>query len=217
MVHFLVHGDDQKYVGPFSDCIRNISRGSKFSDAWDHSIGASEGFEDRWKTWWLAQPESPTRTLYGKAAVATMTSFVARAFAARQTFNDFEAFHAAVEDDSLKINPDDWLPRSLIVTAFRLYGNAPNWEIKTGTNRQPTVELTLSDGIRVSGSFVLNGARVEQVNVVVDDMANTLKESQTLLDAGKKEQARALVQAKLKEIPTSVMAMDARKFLQACR
>ena len=73
----------KKYVAPFSDCIREISQGKQFPQAWDQTIGPIDGFEDRWKTWWLAQPESPTRVLYGKAAVATMTSFVARAFAAK--------------------------------------------------------------------------------------------------------------------------------------
>jgi len=52
MVHFLVHGDDQKYLDPFSDCIREISKGRQFVQVWDHTIGPTDGFEDRWKTWW---------------------------------------------------------------------------------------------------------------------------------------------------------------------
>ena len=59
-----------------------------------------------------------------------MTSFVARASAEKQTFTSFDDFHAAVDDDKLKINPDDWLPLSLITTAFRLYGNGPKWELQ---------------------------------------------------------------------------------------
>jgi hypothetical protein len=217
MVHFLVHGNDQKYQGAFSDCIREISAGKSFDTAWADTLGPADGFDQQWKNWWLNQPKSPTSTLYGKAAVATMTSFVARASAARQTFTDFDAFHAAVDGDSLKMDPGDWLPRSLIVTAFRLYGAEPGWELQSVPGRQPAVHLTLADGIRLSGSFVLQGSRVEKVTVDVDDMALRMAEAQALLDSGKKAEAKAMLQASLRELPKSAMADDARKMLQKCR
>jgi Protein of unknown function (DUF1570) len=217
MVHFLVHADDQKYQVPFSNCIREISKGRPFDRAWVDTLGSTDGFEQRWKDWWLTQPKNPTAMLYGKAAASTMTSFVARAFVEKQTFADFEAFHAAVDDDKLKISDDDWLPHTLIVSNFRLYGDAPHWELQNPPGKQPMVELTLTDGTRLTGSFVLRGSHVESVNVDIDDMAPALKDAQALLDAGKKDQARAMVQAKLHDIPKSALAADARKFLQTCR
>ncbi len=215
MVHFLVHGDDQKYQAAFTACIREISRGSTFDQAWNDTVGKTDGFEDRWKNWWLAQPESPTKTLYGQAAVSTMTSFIARAYGAKQSFSNFDEFQAAVDSDTLKINPDDWLPRSLIVNALRLYGSTPNWVLKPAANKQPTVQLTLADDTVLTGTFILRGSRVEQVNVQIDDMARILKDAQALLDAHQKEQAMALVIAGLKEIPKSAMTAEARKFLQS--
>jgi hypothetical protein len=217
MVHFLVHGDDQKYQAAFSNCIREISKGKTFNTAWIDTIGPTDGFEDRWKKWWSGQPESPTSLLYGKAAVATMTSFIARAYTSRQTFSSFEAFQAAVNDGSLKIKSDDWLPRSLIVTAFRNYGTAPHWELQSPQNKQPTLELTLIDGTRLTGWFTLRGNRVDHVNVEIDDMVRILKDAQALLDAGKKNEARVMVQSALKNIPRSALVTEAKQFLQTCR
>jgi hypothetical protein len=219
MVHFLVQGDEQRYQGPFSSCICEVSAGTPFTTAWSDTIGSTDGFEDRWKQWWLGQPKSPTRVLYGRAAVATMTSYVARAFAEKQTFADFKDFESAVDNDTLKMNPDDWLPRSLIVTAFKLYGAVPGWELKAGPLKaglpqQPIVQLTLSDNTRITGSFTLRGKRIDQVNVDVDDMATVLAQAQQLLAAGKKDQAKEVIKAGLRNMPKSAMAADAKKLLR---
>jgi hypothetical protein len=217
MVHFLVYGDDQKYQQAFGDCIREISSGHPFDVAWTDTMGPVDGFDQKWKDWWLKLPTSPTSTLYGRAAVATMTSFVARAFAAKQSFTDFAEFRSTVDGNSLKNVPNDWLPRSLIVTAFRLYGSQPGWELHSPAGKLPTVELTLLDGTRLTGSFTLHDARVEKVTVEVDDMIRILAEAKTLLDSGKKDKARALVQTALADNPKSALAGDARRFLRSFR
>ena len=217
MVYFLVHGDDQKYQGQLANCVREISQGKSADQAWNDAMATNVDLQERWRTWWISQPANPTTTLYGRATVATMTSFIARAYAEKQSFADFEAFHAAVDAGSLKINPDDWLPNSLITTAFRLYGTAPRWELQTAANKQPLLILTLTDGTRVTGSFTLHGDRVDQIKVDVDDMAKVLKDAQALLDQNKKQQAKDLVLAAIRSNPKSVMIADARKFLQSCR
>jgi hypothetical protein len=217
MVHFLVYGDDGKYTDPFSQCIAEMSRGKPFNNAWQQALGPADTFEERWKNWWTSQPESPTRLLYARAVVATMTSFVARASVRRQTFANFDEFRAAVDNNTLKINPDDWLPPALIKTNMRLYGSLPNWEITSAPNKRPTVNLTLYDGTRATGSFTLRGSKVDQVNVDIDDMAMVLKQAQTLLDEGKKEPALAMVLAAIRRIPKSAMIADAKKFLRANR
>jgi hypothetical protein len=221
MVHFLVHGEDQKYQPGFSDCIRAMANGGLFDEAWNSSLPPVDLFEQRWKTWWTALPERPTTVLYGKAAVATMTSFVARAYASKQTFSDFAAFRSAVDKDQLKINPDDWLPRSLIVNAFRVYGDGLHWELITSadksTSRFPKVALTLEDSTRLVGSFTLSGNRVDKVTVEIDNMAEILKDAQSLADAGHKEKARVMVQSAIRDIPSSSMIADAKKFLQSLR
>jgi hypothetical protein len=217
MVHFLVYGDDGKYQQAFSQCIREISQGAPFDRAWLDTLGPADGFEQRWKAWWMAQPASPTHVLYARAAVATMTSFVARAYVQKQTFGTFDAFKSAVEDDRLQASTQDWLPPSLIKDAIRNYGEAPGWEISTEQNKQPMVSFTIEDGTRVTGSFVLRGLMVDKVNVDVDDMAKVLKAAQDLADAGKKDQAREMVQAALRDHPKSVLVADAKRFLQSLR
>jgi hypothetical protein len=217
MVHFLVHGDDGKYQAGLSACIAGISHGENFNRAWNDSIGPADGFESRWKDWWMKQPESPTRPLYLRAAVATVTSYVARGFVAKQTFGDFGDFKSAVESDQLKSLPDDWLPPGLIRDTIRLYGDLPNWEISAGANKQPVVALTLFDGTRATGTFSLLGQKVDRVDVDLDDLANVLKQAQAMAEDGQKQQAKQLVLASLREHPKSPAAADARRFVQSIK
>ena len=226
MVHFLVHADGGRYAPAFSACIRQISAGKPFDVAWRTTIGPADGFEDRWKAYWLAQPRSPTHDLYVRATVATLTSFLARATAERQAFPDLSAFVTAADDDRLRMAADDWLPHSLLagaLTAAHLdHGTADtaattdgHWELKAG--RQPTLADVLTDGTRLTGWFTLNGTFVAAVNVEVDDLARVIAAATALRDAGKKEQARAMVQAAMRACPRSVAAADARSFLKTCR
>ncbi len=217
MVHFLVHGDDAKYQDAFGRCIAEISTGKPFARAWQDTLGPPDEFQARWKSWWLSQPKSPTRILYARAAVATMTSYVARAWTQKQTFSSFDEFKSAVDAGTLKISDNDWLPPALIQNTVRLYGSLPGWEISPGVNKQPTVSLTLPDVSGVIGSFTLRGQMIDQVNVTVDDLPSVLKDAQTQAQAGRKTVARTMVQSALRQNPTSPAAIDARKFLQSLR
>jgi hypothetical protein len=214
MVHYFVAGDDGKYQAAFSQCIKGISSGKSFESAWMETLGPANDFEPRWKDWWMHQPQSPTRLLYLRAAVATVTSYVARAYVARQTFSMFDDFKTAVDSDTLKNLPDNWLPPRLIKDTVRLYGDLPNWQISTVANQPPIVSLTMFDGTRATGTFTIHGTTIAQVNVDIDDLAKVLKEAHVLLDAGQKDQARKLVADSLKDHPQSPQAIDAKQFLQ---
>jgi hypothetical protein len=217
MVHFLVHGDDEKYQSAFGQCIASLSRGRDFNRAWLDTLGSADGFETRWKDWWTKQPESPTRPLYLRAAVATVTSYVARAYVAKQTFGSFDDFKSAVDSNGLKSLPEDWLPPELIQDTVRLYGELPNWEITTGSNKQPMVALSVADGMRATGSFTLSGQMVNRVDVDLDDLAKVLKDAQAMLDVGQKQDAKQRVLESLKNHPKSPAAADARKWLQSIK
>ncbi len=217
MVHFMVHGDDEKYQPGLTGYIRDICQGRNADSAWNTNLAVNGDLQERWRTWWTGQPENPTMRLYGRAAVATMTSFIARAYAEKQTFTDFAAFHAAVDTHSLKIGADDWLPDSLITTAFRIYGDGPHYALQTAPNKQPILEAKLTDGTVVTGTFVLQGGKVQQVKVDVDDLAPVLNDAKTLLDQGQKEQARIMVVNAIRSEPKSALINEARKFLQGCR
>ena len=241
MVHFLVHGDGGKYAPAFSQCIREIANGHKsFDTAWADTIGPVDGFEDRWKAYWLEQPRSPTHDLYARATVATLTSFLARATAAKQTFPDLAAFAAAADGNALKVLPDDWLPHSLLAGALTdshldhpaddaaaqaddtaQTGSADpkpdRYEYRVGPNHQATLTCVLADGTRLTGWFKLNGTRVGAVNVESDDTAKVLAAAAVLRDENKKAEARAMVQNALRQNPRSALAGDARAFLKTCR
>lgn len=120
MVHFLAHGDGGIYQQPFEEYMNLIGHGRSSEEAWSLKFrNDSDGFERQWKAYWSKLPANPTSELYAKATVATLTSFLARASAQRQTFGDFEEFMRDAADGSLKCSPDDWLPPSLLAAASR--------------------------------------------------------------------------------------------------
>ncbi len=214
MVHFLVHGDDGKYQAAFSSCIRGISQGRSFDRAWLDSIGPADGFQDRWKQYWSSQPENPTSLLFDRATVATLTSFLARATAQRQTFADFEAFRTSAEADDLRINPDDWLPHALLSATLRELSPVRHPELHAGDNKLPVISLELTDGTRLTGWFTLRGPRIDQVFVDIDDLPKVLKTAtESVEKGGKKGDARLVVQAALKQHPKSPASAAAKKFL----
>ena len=229
MVHFLVHADDGRYAPAFGQCIREISAGKPFDVAWRDAIGSADGFEEKWKAYWLAQPRSPTHRLYVQATVATLTSFLARAVAQHQAFADVRSFAAAADTDAgLKVSPADWLPHSLLVDALRA-GHldraddggggppGPRWELAAGPNRQPTLTAVDADGTRLTGWFTLAGPRVAAVNVDVDDLAKVVADATAARDAGDKAKARTMVTAALNQHSRSPAAAAAVAFLKTCR
>jgi hypothetical protein len=117
MVQFLAHGDDGKYQAPFGAMMIELGRGKPWDVAWRDNFGSVNGFEDRWRAYWLGLPENPTDALLAKATVATLSSFLARAGAQKQTFGDFPAFLAAADGGKLEISDADWLPPALLQSA----------------------------------------------------------------------------------------------------
>jgi hypothetical protein len=168
MVQFLVHGDGERYQQPLAACIREISSGKKFEQAWLDTIGPADGFEKRWRDYWLAQPPDPTADLYDRAMVSILTSFLARATAAGQTFASFDAFIAAARQQQLKINADDWLPPALLSDGIDAATPLGRWELIVAKNRSPMLRLNTDDHGRFTGSFTVVGTHVERVSVTQD-------------------------------------------------
>jgi hypothetical protein len=165
MVHFLVHAENGKYQPALAACIREISHGQAFEQAWLDTFGSADGFEDKWKTFWLAQPPSPTSDLYVRAVLSTLTSFLARATAEKQIFNSYDAFSAAAHNGTLKMNADDWLPSSLLKDSLPIADQYGPWELELDAHHQPMLLVTAKDGTKMTGFFVLNNDRVKSVDV----------------------------------------------------
>jgi hypothetical protein len=164
MVHFLVHADDGKYRQGLAACIREISQGHSFDKAWLNTLGPADGFETRWKTYWLSQPSNPTAILYDRATVSVLTSFLARAIAQKQTFDSFDQFTTTAAAGELKISPDDWLPPSLLTRGLQWAGHGDQWKLRNGT-----LSATIGGGKQLTGTYVITNGRVQHVNVIVQN------------------------------------------------
>jgi hypothetical protein len=114
MVHFLIHGDGGKYRDAFGRFMQAIGNHHPWRTAWADQFGNDTvGFEQRWSAYWSGLPDHPTLDLYTSATVATLTSYLARAAAAGQTFGSLDELLKAGEEDRLKLPADQWLPPSL--------------------------------------------------------------------------------------------------------
>ena len=165
MVHFLVHAENGKYEPAFAAMIRQISNGVAFEKAWLSTFGPADGFEQKWKSYWLSQPPSPTTDLYARSVLCTLTSFLARASVEKQNFDSFDDFLAVANDGKLKMNPDDWLPPSLLKDSLSVVDQYGPWELHVDSNHQPTLSVTAKDGTKMTSVFVVSGGRVKSVDV----------------------------------------------------
>jgi len=167
MVHFLAHGDNGKYQSAFVQFMRLIGTSHPWENAWQTSFGSANGFEQKWQKYWLSLPSDPTLNLYAKAATATATSFIARATAQKQKFTDFEDLAAAISKGTIKIDPQDWLPKRLGEEAMKDVAQLRKREIGFTLTKSanPTIVCTLADGKKMTGHFRLNNGRVAQVTV----------------------------------------------------
>jgi len=216
MVHFLAQGEGGRYQEPFVLFMKLIGNGTPWEYAWRQTFGDAGGFEQRWKDYWLSQPPNPTSTLYVQAATAVFTSFLARSATQKETFDSFDEFLTAARDDRVKTGQtiDDWLPTPLLHEMAAQAGDAPaKWTIERVAAKSSHLVATLEDGTRMVGSFLIRGGHIIQIGVEVDDTGAAIKQAETLIDAGKNEQARVLLQRALKAHPKSPSADEARKLI----
>jgi hypothetical protein len=165
MVHFLVHGDDERYQAAFEQFLRKVSSGADWERAWVDTLGRNVAeFERRWKAYWLRLPANPTFDLYAEATASTITGFYARAFSQRQYFDDFNAFVAAAQAGKLKMDEDDWLPPALLVQAFELAPQVGKWRVEQRHGRRVIVCQTVT-GATIEGGFEVRRGRVASVTI----------------------------------------------------
>ena len=212
MVHFLAHGDDGKYQKAFTGFMRDIGRGIQWEKAWQNNFGDAVGFEEKWRAYWLGLPDRPTTTLYMKATVGSLTSFLARGTASKQGYDSFDEFKQLLKSGKVTIDDADWLPASLGNEFLAVTDKRGEWSILQG-KPTPKLQMIDEDGTRIVGSFALRGKRVERVVVEIDDLKPTLESAIKMYDGGQKDKARKLLQDSLRRNPQSPTAELARKYL----
>ena len=168
MVHFLVHADKGRYVKGLTRYINDIGRRLPAEHAWVKNFGRDiDAFERRWRQYWLSQPPNPTADLYTKAVVATLCSFLARAYSQGQTFPSAEAFFQAARAGRLKAHEEDYLPPSLLRRNLAKAARLRSWSMETPAKGTPRLVLTLADGKKFVGSFTVRAGRVRKVKVTI--------------------------------------------------
>ena len=170
MVQFLAHGDNGKYADAFAAFMRTIGHGQQWERAWLDSFGTAEGFEERWQKYWQELPADPTLALYAKASTAQMTGLLARATSQKQKFASFDDLLAAAQKKTLKVDPRDWLPASLIdetlASVTDLRKRSVGFALAPATaSRGSTIVCTLGDGKKLTGRFKLINGHVAEVVV----------------------------------------------------
>ena len=168
MVHFLVHAENGKYRASFAGFIADISSGMDWKESFQSRFGGSvNAFEQKYRQWWLALPDNPTRDLYIKADAATLTSFLARAASQGQGFTDAEQFFQAAKAGQLKCNPAQKLPASLLDRALvSIRGWDRGWSIDNAA-RVPKLVLAWPDGTNFTGTFTIGGGMCANVKLAV--------------------------------------------------
>lgn len=217
MVHFLAQGENGRYQEAFVNFMKLIGRGTRWDNAWQQTFGSAADFEKHWKDYWLNLPKNPTADLYAQAMTEIFTSFIARARAQKQTFDSFDEFLSAAQAGNVKVGDtiDDWLPPKLLKGAADGAERAPvKWKIEPlPATKTSQLVAELDDGVRMVGTYQLVRGHAVNVTVDVDNTANIVQQAQALIDEGKKDQARTLLQGAVRAHPKSPAAEDARKLM----
>ncbi len=164
MVQFLAHAENGKYQSAFAEFIRQIGLHRSWKDAWKQTFGDINGFEDKWKLYWMTLPDQPTQTLYAQAAVSAMTSFLARASAEGQTFEAFGPFAQAGRRRLLKMRADESLPPKYFDEMLEMGLSMGTFTLEGGRGKGPSIRLQMQSGVRLVGTFSLkDNRRVDKV------------------------------------------------------
>ncbi|MGN6367072.1 MAG: DUF1570 domain-containing protein [Phycisphaerae bacterium] len=165
MVQFLAHGENGRYQGAFVRFMQNLNRGMNGTEAWNSVFGSnSQAFQARFSKWWMGLPKNPTRGLYVRAAVQTLTSFLARATVQKQTFTDVNDFVAHVKLPDLHTSRDMWLPGELFDHAKEAVGKVGKWSLETpaqGPDKRPRLVMVDEDGSKYVGAFTVVNGRIQ--------------------------------------------------------
>jgi hypothetical protein len=186
MVQFLAAGDNGKYREAFAHFLQLVSRGRGWTDAWLASFGSADGFEQRWKDYWVNLPEDPTLDLYAQADVATLTSFMGRAYTQKQTFDDFKEL-LGTDAKSMKANPIDWLPPELFdemkETTRLLEQRSMTFKLERPQPKSLTrIVCTMTNGTEITGMFETvgpGGSRIGRVQTIIKPPAPEKKQPAT--------------------------------------
>lgn len=163
-VMFLAHGDGGKYQSALVKYIRDVGHGQDPLATFRTDVGDPRAVERRFRQWVADLPDNPTLDLYGQAAVATVTSFVARAAAQRQAIGSIDELIGLVDRQELQCSAQDWLPPQTLVDVLPIAKRLGQWEFTPASRKSPAaITLTVEDQTVIRGFFTLNRGLVSNV------------------------------------------------------
>jgi hypothetical protein len=164
MVHFLAHAEDGKYQKPFVRFMNLLGNGKPYLEAWFEVFGRDvDAFQKRFEKWWTDLPENPTQVLYQRAALLQLTAILARAHAQGQDFETLKDFLTAIEDGTIKITKDDYLPPALITAAGKQAKYLEELALTSEKGQLPHLSCLAADGAQLITTFTLANGRVHSV------------------------------------------------------
>ena len=169
MVHFLAQGENGKYQPALVEFMRDVAANKSTDKAWDDNFGSTEGFEGKWRDYWLKLPAHPGADTYARATVQTLTSILGRAHLNKQRFETVEDLEQALISGKLRLQGRDWLPVSVLNNALenlnQLRKQGTTFSIVSAQSRPPTILCQVKDGPRYVGRFSVKANRIDQVTV----------------------------------------------------
>ena len=169
VVHFLAHGENGALQKPFSAFMSALDRDDNAFVAYEKHIASIPNLEKRWKQWWLALAPNPSRELYARATLATLTSTAARAAAAGRPISRPQELWLGVDLTSMPVHPEDQMPQSLVQTAAAdiraMVAKGDMLTIGRGSDRGIILTLNLREGTRMVGRYIVEQGRVKSVTV----------------------------------------------------
>ena len=123
--------------------------------------------------YWHKLPESPTLNVYAQAASQMLASYLARAAATKQTFEDIDALKKAIADNKVSFPRNQDLPPSLATSATELIEQLEKHDVtfalvKPGRGPQQNVVCKIKDGPTITAMYKLSGTRVREVTSKVE-------------------------------------------------
>ena len=164
LVQFLLHADASKHKPRVVAYVQALGAGKAPPAAWDAAFSGLTGLEQRWKQYWLDLPDAGAPDALNEATVATLTSFLARAVAAGQQFDSFEAFARAARAGTLRSHREDWLPPALLLRSLDAVPKKARVSIQ-GRGRATHLIAAFPGQSAWAGTFALIDNRVAAVTV----------------------------------------------------